>query len=345
MGEKIKAESFYVPLDITAAINEHDQLVQTGETCRVEALKNQLAWMRGHVNVWMGWPGDGKSTLLDFLSVLKVKYDSWKVCMNKPENMDTVMKNGKPIIKANRIYKNLAWTLTGKTWNKHFAIKHKTTAMTLDEEQEALRTISKHVYVVYPKDRKLSEQMKYYRFMYEMYGIDMFDHDPWNTTIVDSNGVTKDEQLSDAFHQIKEFAMETNSVFNIVAHPKSMDQQRVSKAKNSPFKVVNPYMLLGGSAWDMKMDGQFSVFLPDRHLWPRGSQVELHTYKAKDSEIAGYEWGTVQFDFDKLRRQYYFGNLYPMSGELREDAKKQSEINFTKPFEREVKGGPDDMPF
>jgi len=346
MGEKIKEESFYVPLDITAAINEHDQLVQTGETCRVEALKNQFAWMRGHVNGWYGWGGDGKSTMLDFLSVLKVKYDNWKVCMYKPENMDTVMKNGKPQIKANRIYKNLAWTINGKTWNKNFSIKHKSAIMSFEEEQEALKVISKNVFIIYPKDRSIASLMKSFRFMYDTYGIDIFVLDPWNVVQTgDEDGFTKDEQLSNVFHQIKEFAMETNSIFNIVSHPKSMTEQRETKAKNSPFKVVNPYMILGGSAWDMKMDGQFSVYQPDRHLWPRGTKVELHTFKVKDSEIAGYEWGMVQFDFDKLRRQYYFGNLYPMSGELREDAKKQSEINFSKPFERAVPKDEDSMPF
>lgn len=348
MAEKIKLESFYVPLDITAAINEHDQLVQTGETCRVEALKNQFAWMRGHVNGWYGWSGDGKSTLLDFLCVLKVKYDNWKICMYKPENMDTVIKNGKAEIKANRIYKNLAWTLNGKTWNKNFSIKHKTNAMSFEEEQEALRVISKNIYIMYPRDRSFPALMKYYKFMYEMYGIDVFVLDPWNVVKTGGEGAafTKDEQLSDAFHQVKEFAMETNSVFNIVSHPKSMDQQRESKAKNSPFKVVNPYMILGGSAWDMKMDGQFSVYQPERHLWPRGSQVELHTYKAKDSEIAGYEWGMVQFNFDKLRRQYYFGDLYPMSGELRPESKKQTEINFNNTFTQPIKpDDPDSMPF
>ena len=152
-GQGHNFQSSYIPLDVAASVNEHSDGVQGGETCRIDALKDRFAWMRGSINGWYGWANDGKSEMRDFLKILKAKMDGWKFVCFKPEDMDTTVVDGHPKIGANRIYKNLAWTLTGKTWNKNFAKKYFLTQMTLDEEMEALEFIQSHFFVVYPKDR------------------------------------------------------------------------------------------------------------------------------------------------------------------------------------------------
>ncbi len=110
--------SSYIPLDIAASVNEHEEGVQGGEPCGVDQLGDVFAWMRGSINGWYGWANDGKSEFRDFLKVIKAKRDGWKFCCFRPEDMDSVITGGKAHIRANRIYKNLAWNLTGKTWSK-----------------------------------------------------------------------------------------------------------------------------------------------------------------------------------------------------------------------------------
>ena len=131
-------QSSYIPLDIAASVNEWSEGVQGGEDCGVPQLGDVFAWMRGSLNGWYGWASDGKSEYRDFMKVLKSKNDKWKWCMFRPEDMDAVMVDGHPQIKANRIYKNLAWNLTVKTWSKNFAKKYFLNQMTLDEEIDTL---------------------------------------------------------------------------------------------------------------------------------------------------------------------------------------------------------------
>lgn len=342
MGAKV--ESSYVPLDIAAAINEQGKLVQGGDTCHIEQLKNVFAWMRGFINGWYGWPNDGKSLMLDYLSVLKAKHSRWKSCMFKPENMDTIIDDKKRVhIKANRIYKNLAWTLTGKTWNKSFAIQHKCPLMTAQEEEEALFIISEFIYIIYPKDRKWNTFKEECLYMYEKFGIDNFVLDPWYTIKLDS-GERDDYRLQQAFTEAKEVAMLTNSVFNIVGHPKNLTEV---KNKDGSFKIVNQFMILGGSPWDTVMDGQYSIYRPKRHEPGKSNDptVNFINLKQRDGEIVGVERGEYNNIFlERTMRQYYFDYVNPMNGSLHHSRVGKSQvIDFSQP--KKEANVTDDLPF
>lgn len=326
-------ESFYIPLDMAASINESEEGVQGGETCRIDAMKDVFAWMRGFVNAWYGWPSDGKTTFLDFLSVMKAKFDGWKVCAFKPEDMDTVLDDrGKATIKANRIYKNLAWSLTGRTWNKKFAETNGVPKMTMEEEMEALKFIKKHFFIIYPQERQYKSMLDNYKYMYEKFGIDMFVLDPFNEVELPANE-RSDQQLVSVFRDVKKFAMETNTVFNIVSHPRSMTEV---KEKGGAFKIVNQYMQIGGAAWDIKMDGQYSVHRPYRHDKPTDPRVHFYNLKQKQAEIVGCDKGVYEdIEFDRIKKQYYFNGVNPMTGE-RKNAKGvvNPVIDFSAPIKK-----------
>lgn len=335
-------DSIYIPPDINAAVQEHEEGVQSGITCRVSELDGTLAWMRGFVNGWYGWANDGKSMMLDYLSVLKAKFDGWKICMYKQEDMDTIIIDGKPRIRANRIYKNLMWTYSGKTWNENFAKRHRVQRMTLEEELEILEFIEKHFYVIYLKDRSFQNLMDSFRRMYEIYGIDMFILDPFNTIRLPENQ-RGDERLVEAFIAIKEFAMESNSVFNIVNHPRSMTDV---KEKDGKYKVVNQFMQLGGSAWDMKMDAQFSVYRPERHIDPKDPKVHLYNLKQKQAEIVGASRGSYEkIVFDPVKRQYYFNNVNPITGEVKGQGVQGNVFNKQQDWTAKKSEDDDTMPF
>lgn len=320
-------QSSYVPLDTAAAINDHGEIVQSGETCRIDALKDNFAWMRGFVNAWYGWSSDGKGTMLDFLTLIKSKRDNWKWCLYKMEDMDTVITPNGPVIKANRIYQNLAWSLTGKTWNKAFSDKYKTPMMTMHELQEALEFVTEHFYVIYPQDRSLKSILETFKMMYEKFGIDGFVLDPWNVVKLPENNRT-DQQLVEAFIDCKEFAMNTNTVFNIVNHARSLNDV---KDKDGRYKVVNQFMQLGGSAWDIKMDMQMSIYRPERHLNPSDPKVHLYNLKTRQGEIVGVDRGSYEkIVFDRIKKQYYFDGVNPMTGEIKGD-RVQSTMNFSQP--------------
>ncbi len=311
-----KIQSSYIPLDVAASINEWSDGVQGGETCGIEAMKDVFAWMRGSINGWYGWANDGKSEFRDFLKVIKAKRDGWKFCLFKPEDMNSVMVKGKAEIKANRIYKNLAWNLTGKTWNKNFAKKYFLQQMTLEEEQEALDFITNHIYVVYPKDRHYKNIIDEFRFMSEKYGITGFEVDTFSGLLVPAEkGERDDEKMVRAFFDFKQHALETNTIVDFVAHAKA---QNDAKEKNGSFKVVNQFMVLGGSAWDAKMDGQYSIYRPERHLSPSDPKVHFWNLKQKESQIVGVQRGVCEkIEFSYTKKQYYFDGVNPLTGEVK----------------------------
>lgn len=340
--EEPQSDVNYISLDTASILAEHGEYVQTGEKCRIEALEDHFAWMRGFVNAWYGWSNDGKGTFTDYLMTMKSLRDGWKWCLYKQEDMDTVVEDGNVKIKANRIFKNLAWTFSGKTWNKRFAEKYNCPIMTMDQEAEALEFIAKHFVVIYPKDRKYQCLLDNFKYAKEHFGVDGFMLDPWNTVKLDENK-RGDHQLVDAFIDIKEFAMLTNTVFNIISHPRSLHEQKENpKDKKSPYKVVNQFMQLGGSAWDIKMDGQYSIYRPNRHDNPRDPAVEFFNLKQRAFEIVGVNKGEVgDIEFDYTKRRYYFKGIDVIDGTFKGQQSRmpeQGNMFDTKP-------DPDSLPF
>lgn len=334
-----KFVSSYVPLDIAASVNEHSEGVQGGESCRIDAMKNVFAWMRGSVNGWIGYANDGKSEMRDFLKIMKakvredmvngkpVKVDGWKFGMFRAEDMDAINVNGKVKISANRIYKNLAWSLTGKSWNKNFSKKYFVPQMTLDEEMAALEFIEEHFFVIYPKDRKYKNVFDEFRFLHEVKGCDAFEIDPWtNMLIPDMN----DDAVRLMLFDSKEFALETNTVIDYVLHPKV---QRDVKTKDGKFKVVTQFEAPYGMAWDAKCDGFYSTYRPARHLNPKDPSVEFHNLKQKNSQIVGVERGWIDgIEFSYTKKQYYFNGVNPLTGEDKNPKKpEQTTTDSMKP--------------
>ena len=345
-GNKPKEEKKdnYIPLDLEVALGEHGEYVQSGETCRIDLLKDHMAWMRGFVGAWYGWPSAGKSLFISYMMMVKSIRDGWRWGIYSPEEMNAVVDNGKLKIKADRIYWNLAWIFSGKTWNKQFSEKHHCEMMTKEESKEALEFVTKHFFVIYPDDRTVESILDNFHALNERFNnLDGFLIDPWNVVKMD-NMKRADEMLTDAFIDIKQFAMLTNSCFNIISHPRSLKEVKTSTEKHAPYKVVNQFMQSGGAAWDNKMDVQYSIERPNSHLEPRDPFVKFHNLKQRQFEIVGVNKGTVgedqKIEFDFKKRRYYFAGVDIISGELQSGLQTQSSL-----FDQTKKTETDGLPF
>lgn len=311
--------SSYMPFDMVASAKEWapGYQPQTGSSSYCgERFDERFRWMPGHVNGWYGWPNDGKGTIYDFLSVVKSKNeDDWRTLSFKPEDLDTVPRHedGKPKIAANRIYKNLAWTYTGKTFLPTYHEKWKFRGcekMTFEEEVEAIKWVTKHFFVINPRDRRYKSMIDEIMYYIEYFGIKAVEIDPFNEVDLpeDERG---DERLRRVFSAYKILAQETSTVVNIKSHAGKM---RETKEKNGMYKVVTSNDQLGGSMWNIKMDGEFSIHKPFRHIYPGEQTVNFHNLKQRSSESVGAEKGIYDLmAFDKDKRQYLFDSWYPMS--------------------------------
>jgi len=294
-----------------------DLASQVGEGSGInDEFSKTFSWMRTHVNGFYGWSNDGKGVMIDYLSLMKSKASKFKHVMVKKEDMGAYFSNGTSKITADRIYAKQAWTLTGLVPPPFevYAKKNNLTVMPDDLYHESMEWVKKHFFILDPKDMHYKNIFDEFLYFHEVFGADHYAIDPWNTVILDEMA-RGDERLVQAFVNAKEFVLKTNTVMSIISHPGSRHEV---KEKNGAFKVVTQFMQLGGSPWDMKMDGQFSTHRPYRHKYPNDPRVHFYNLKQRDSEIVGAERGVYKsIEFDRHKRQYFFDGLNPIDGTTR----------------------------
>jgi len=88
--------SAYLPVDIASLLREWDEGEQIGQTSQATELDDVFKWMPGTQNAFYGWANDGKGTFYDMLAVMKAKFDDWKFCMMKQEDISSTRYKKEP---------------------------------------------------------------------------------------------------------------------------------------------------------------------------------------------------------------------------------------------------------
>jgi hypothetical protein len=268
--------------------------------------------------------------------------------MSSHQLVNTVagVKHVKVKVTANDIYNDLIWMLTGVTPYEHISKKYKVPKLTMDEYVKAIAFVEKHFYVVYPKDRTHTGIMNCFRWYYEKFGAKIFLADPFKALKVDS-GERTDLMMNEFFGESKEFAIQTHSSMNYIAHPKNISEVR-EKGKNGEkgaYKVCDQYMLAGGQAWDNNMDGIYSIYRPERHLDMTDPKMHFINLKQRKEELVGHRGEYRKIEFERLTRKYYFDGVYPKDGSM-----KNAPLTDFNPFAGKVQQAPppdinDELPF
>lgn len=348
MEEEIEkdSQSDYYPLDIDAMVRDWKDGGIVGEPSRMPELDNVFKWKKGMQNAFYGWSNDGKSTFFDFMTETKSKHDDWKWCFMKQEDMTNTIFNKKVKKSAQNIHNNLVWTLTGKCVDPLIAKRMAIPQISKEELMSVVNWIDEHFFIIAPKDRRWQAVLEYLRFMHQKYNFDGLLIDPFKSIILPETTRT-DKMMDEIFIAAKEFALETNTVFNWIAHPKSLNDVREGKDPTSPFKVVTQFMVSGGAAWDNNMDGQYSIYRPERHLNPSDPKVHFYNLKQRHAELVGCKRGVYkEIKFDETTRRYYFNGICPIDGTQLQTAfmRKQTNI-FDIPTQSPPPTGTDDLPF
>ena len=138
--------------------------------------------------------------------------------------------------------------------------------------------------------------------MYEKYGIDGFLADPWKSVKQIMN-TRSDIWLEDVLMSLKEFSLETNSIMNIVAHPKSL-KDYIDDTGN--YRVITPFDLNGGQAWFNSMD----VIVSIRRL-KESTSTEWYSYKIRKQHLVGTPGDYKNINFDTSKYRFIFNNNDP----------------------------------
>lgn len=322
MGKKVSLEPSYYAPNITSLNISWDKGVPVGEPSRVSAMDKVFKWKRGNQSAWYGWPNSGKGTFFDYMAVIKSKYDGWKWLMYKQEDMSSrKKKDGTVELTADDIYNNLVWTFTGKTPYKHIATQYHQPQISYDEYQDAMEWVEKHFFIIYPKDRRFRNVMDTFKMYHEQFGVDGFLIDPFKSLILDGDE-RGDMMMTKVFIESKEFALMTDSCFNYISHPKTL--QGGQKNKDGTYKIVDGDMQLGGSAWQINMDSEYTIYRPNAHKKPNDPEVMFRNLKQRKQQIVMANKGDCEnIKLDFLRNQYYFDGVNPIDGSVNSDHHKE----------------------
>jgi hypothetical protein len=336
-----RADSYLAP-DTALLMAEFDEGKEIGEPCGIAEIDKIFSWKRGFLNVFTGWANSGKSTMMLFLMLMRsLKYGTkWNLW--SPEMISSKRDGNKVYITANDIYDELVHTLTGKIPYKHWEAKYGKKQMPLDEYMAALEIIREYFFVMNPKDRGYKNIIDNHRYFHEYHGCEGFLDDPFKNLILDYSLGRDDRILEATFAEFEEFALETHSFMNFVAHPKSMTEVKERPKGNAPapYKVVTQFMLIGGSAWDNSMDGIFSIYRQNAHLDPQDPWVTFITLKQRKQQLTHRKGEYDKIEFDFFTNRFYFGGVCPIDGSIKDPKPQQATMNFQQPWNKKKSAKP-----
>ena len=332
-GFQVEKDPDIIGLDFNIMKQDYTDGVQIADDCMIPQMKENFAWMRGHQNCFTGFPNDGKTEMTLFLMTVKSLKSNWKWVIWSPEMKAANFVDGKVKVHYNVLAYNIMAAITGKTPYKHVHELYRVPIMTIDEIQDQKEWIEKHFIFLDPKQKKITDIYNLLKRVYEAQGYDGILIDPFKNIEAEHN-VRDDKHLHDVFGKFKDFAVETNTVMNWIAHPKSGINRIVNKNGVDHLVPCNQYMLAGGAAWDNSMDGIYSIQRPNTLNDISDSAVSFHNLKQRMQELV-CKRGTVEnIDFDIKSRRYLFDGFSPLgfSEVMKPDKFPEADIKFDLPF-------------
>lgn len=193
-----------------------------------------ISLLRGHMSLWTGIPGHGKSTLVLATCLEMMRRHQWKFgCAVFEDDVQLDFRRNVATYIANKPVDELTdeeWDLADQRLDEHFCFIVET------EDLGVRMTVD-----------WLIEQME---AAVMRYGADMIVIDPWSK--LDHSrpgGVSENDYTGQVLNTIKRFARAFDVHVAIVAHPKKMEE-----AGNGSFKIPNGYSISGSAHWYNMVD-------------------------------------------------------------------------------------------
>lgn len=315
-----------VQIDYERYLSLHEKGEESGDSANVLKMAENFSWKRGFVNTWTGHPNMGKTTFFMFMALVQAKSANWKWCIFPPEMLSAYRFDGKTRITAEDIHFDLVYMLTGLCPWRRYAHKYRLEMIDEVMLMKSLKWIEEHFIIVYPKEKTYKSLIDNFRYFYEYYGVDGFLIDPFKN-LQDSVNERTDIYLNRIFAECKDFALETNSSFNFVAHPRSGNVRNEGATESErTFKIATQYDLSGGAAWDQSMDGIYSIYRPNRHIEPNDGTTEFYNLKQRKAQLVGKLGVVEDIFFDWRSNRFFFDGVCPVD--------KNASINFKNPSDQ-----------
>jgi len=236
------------------------------------AVYKHLRWRKGFMYCFSGWPGSGKSELVNYLAVQRsIKYKT-KVAMYSPENY--------PI---EHLVENLIRCYLGKSVEKGY--NNQCTKEELEEAKEFLKT--RFRFIQFDDIPNHLDVINEFQRLYEEEGYEMFILDPFNA-ILNANNESISQYFQAALTQFKMFASNNKIIMVHIEHPRRENLKDGKRAEPSP------WILYGGSMWWNKSDVIVTI---DRDQEHNSNVPAMKVWKVKNQRLNGKP-GEVDLEYD-----------------------------------------------
>lgn len=308
---------YYIQPSINDMYQEYKEGKKLGHYCQIEALKDIFCWVPSFLMGLTGMSNKGKTTFDSFMMLMASVVDHrrwgiWSPEMITSENESKDRRKPKIVKKATQIYYPLIKSYTGQNPYPYFPNQ-----MHPDVFEDARKFVEEHFYVIDTgRDRDymtVIDALRWATLEFNLYGwvIDPFKNLEW-----EEGNKTKDRILQRVLDEFKYLAVETNTVGQLILHPRQMNEKELREGGNlkGPYRVMTQFDLLGGSVWSNGVDSLHSYYRPFVHEDPNSPHASLYNLRQKMQDVTvkpgAYEG--IYYEIDTNR--FYFNGHCPLDG-------------------------------
>jgi len=296
-AKDVKIEGIFDVNDVKQSmLNTYRNGQNRGTSTYINCVDNAWKWRGGEVNVWTGYQNEGKTLMLNQLSVIRAKNENAKVGVFSPENMP-----------LDDFYNDIIEMYIGKSCDPFYSNNY----MSETEFNKGLKFCEDNFFLIYPeKDFKIDSIFERAKYLVKKKGIRTLIIDPYNTVEHKiKSGEREDLYISRFMAQLKRFAVEYDLSINLVAHqitarPNDKDGGRYYKPTLNNIK--------GGGTFADKADNVLIVWRPNRALDFKDKEVIFASQKIKKQKLVGIPQDIDRILFDIRSNRYNFQGEKPL---------------------------------
>ena len=303
-GDRPKADEVYAP-DWELAKKYYHKGRPRGLSCEIPEMEQNFSWKKGFLQCFTGWPNFGKTGFTMHMMLIMSIAKGWKWVIWSPEMMDSI---GGVKLTANDIFDQMAHSMMGKNPDRYYNQQP-----SLEEYQETYKFLTEHFKVIYPHKRSAQGILDMFVQLKDSFDFQGVLLDPFKSLHHDTSE-RWDIYLERTFDSFKTFATESNTIFNLVAHPNSLDKAKIKDKTGEQIgmNVCDQFMLSGGSAWNNTMDAVFSIHRPNWWQNPQDPNVEFYSLKIRKQNLVGRTGKVDDIVFNIQENRYYFSGGSPL---------------------------------
>ena len=297
-AKDVKIEGIFTAMDsYDSMINGYRNGQKRGESTYFHEIDKAWTWRGGEVTIWTGYQNEGKSLMLNQLSLIRAVNNGTKVAVFSPENMP-----------LDDFYNDLIETYIGKSCDPYYSNNY----MTEEEYKTGIDYVKDYFFLIYPeRDFKIDTIFEKASYLVKKQGIRTLIIDPYNTIEhLLKAGEREDLYISRFMTQLKRFAVENDVSVHLVAHQTTAKKNDADGGRYYRPELNN---VKGGGTFADKADNVVFVWRPDRAIDFKSPDVIFGSQKIKKQKLVGIPQNVDQITFNIRDNRYYINGYSPFT--------------------------------